>query len=196
MTYWNPRSDSLPAPALAGEITAEILVRDHYAYLERLCLSILEDEQEAQDAIQETLLRALLHQAKFQPGTSLKSWLTTIAVNLSRDMLRRRSARQRLQGVLHLVGLASASRTSPEEAAISSERDRALWQLVRGLGEKHRLPLVLRYAHSLPVSEIAQMLGLSEGTVHSRLHYATRKLQQRMDVDGSIAQERSVGGSR
>jgi RNA polymerase sigma-70 factor (ECF subfamily) len=168
-------------------------VRDHYAYLERLCLSILEDEQEAQDAVQETMLRALLHQAKFQPGTSLKSWLTTIAVNLSRDMLRRRSARQRLQGVLHVVRLAPAS---PEEAVIGSERDRALWQLVRGLGEKHRLPLVLRYVHGLPVSEIAQILGLSEGTVHSRLHYATRKLQQRMDADGSFAPERSAGGSR
>jgi RNA polymerase sigma-70 factor (ECF subfamily) len=193
MTIWNPRSDSLSAPALTGELSAETLVRNHYAYLERLCLSILGDEQEAQDAVQETLLRALLHQVKFQPGTSLKSWLTTIAVNLSRDMLRRRSARQRLQGVLHLVRLAP---TSPEEAVIGSERDRALWQLVRGLGEKHRLPLVLRYVHGLPVSEIAQILGLSEGTVHSRLHYATRKLQQRMDADGSFAPEQSAGGSR
>jgi RNA polymerase sigma-70 factor (ECF subfamily) len=193
MTTWNPRSDSLSAPVLTGEFTAETLVRDHYVYLERLCLSILGDEQEAQDAVQETLLRALLHQAKFQPGTSLKNWLTTIAVNLSRDMLRRRSARQRLQGVLHLVRLAPAS---PEEAVIGSERDRALWQLVHGLGEKHRLPLVLRYVHGLPVSEIAQILGLSEGTVHSRLHYATRKLQQRMDADGSFAPERNAGGSR
>ena len=193
MTTWNPRSDSLSAPASGGELSAETLVRDHYAFLERLCLSILGDEQEAQDAVQETLLRALLHQAKFQPGTSLKSWLTTIAVNLSRDMLRRRSARQRLQGVLHLVRLAPAS---PEEAVIGSERDRALWQLVRGLGEKQRLPLVLRYVHGLPVSEIAQILGLSEGTVHSRLHYATRKLQQRMDADGSFAPERNAGGSR
>ena len=193
MTTWNPRSDSLSAPASGGELSAETLVRDHYAFLERLCLSILGDEQEAQDAGQETLLRALLHQAKFQPGTSLKSWLTTIAVNISRDMLRRRSARQRLQGVLHLVRLAPAS---PEEAVIGSERDRALWQLVRGLGEKQRLPLVLRYVHGLPVSEIAQILGLSEGTVHSRLHYATRKLQQRMDADGSFAPERNAGGSR
>src|SRR4030042_3101028 len=104
MTIWNPRSDSLSAPSLTGEFTAETLVRDHYAYLERICLSILGDEQEAQDAVQETLLRALLHKAKFQPGTSLKCWLTTIAVNLSRDLLRRRAARQRLQAVLHLVG--------------------------------------------------------------------------------------------
>ena len=196
MTYWNPRSDSLPEPALAGDFSAETLVRDHYAYLERICLSILGDEQEAQDAVQETLLRALLHQAKFQPGTGLKCWLTTIAVNLSRDLLRRRAARQRLQSVLHLVGLASAKSTSPEEAVIGSEGRHALWKLVGGLGEKHRLPLILRYVHGLPVSEIAQVLSLSEGTVHSRLHYATRKLQHRMDAEGSFAPEHGAGGSR
>ena len=196
MTYWNPRSDSLPTPASAGELTAEVLVQDHFAYLERVCLSILGDEQEAQDAVQETLLRALLHRSKFQPGTSLRGWLTTIASNLSRDMLRRRSARNRLQGVLRLVGLASANRDCPEEAAISSERDRRIWQSVNSLGEKHRLPIILRYVHSLTVSEIAQILDLNEGTVHSRLHYATRKLQQRIDADGSIAQEHRAGGSR
>jgi RNA polymerase sigma-70 factor (ECF subfamily) len=193
MTYWNPRSDPLSTPRLAEEFSAESLVREYYAYLERVCVSILGDEQEAQDAVQETLLRALLHQGKFEPGTSLRSWLTTIAVNLARDLLRRRAALQRLQGVLHMVGLSPAT---TEEGVISSERDQALWQMVNGLDEKHRLPLILRYMHCLPVSEIAQILGLSEGTVHSRLHYATLKLQKRMAAEGNFAPERGAGGSR
>lgn len=193
MTFWNPRSDPLTSSSLSGEFTAESLVREHYAYLERLCLSILGDEQEAQDAVQETLLRALLHQGKFEPGTHLRSWLTAIAINLARDMLRRRAARQRLQGVLRLVGLSPAN---TEEAVITSQRDQALWQMVNGLDEKHRLPVILRYMHCLPVSEIAHILGLSEGTVHSRLHYATLKLQKRMAAEGSFAPERGAGGSQ
>jgi RNA polymerase sigma-70 factor (ECF subfamily) len=196
MTTWNPRPDSQTLPSAGGELSAEGLVSEHYTYLERVCLSILGDEQEAQDAVQETLLRAMLHQARFKVGSSLRSWLTAIAVNLCRDMLRRRSTRQRLQGVLRLIGIDSDSHANPEHIAIGNERDRALWRMVSELGEKHRLPLILRYVHGLPVSEIAQVLNLNEGTVHSRLHYATRKLQQRMEAEGSFAPEGGAGGSR
>jgi RNA polymerase sigma-70 factor (ECF subfamily) len=186
----------LSPSAQHGEIYADTLVRDYYSYLERICLSILGNEQESQDVVQETLLRALLHQDKFEVGTSLKNWLTTIAVNLSRDLLRRRAARYRLQGILHLVGSASDVRVDPEEVMISSEQERRLRLAVKALGEKHRLPIILRYIHGLPVSQIAQILNLSEGTVHSRLHYALRKLQASMPADELATSHNDAGGSR
>ena len=52
----------------------------------------------------------------------------------------------------------------------------ALWSAVNALDEKHRLPVLLRYANGYAVREIAAMLRIPEGTVHSRLHHACRKL--------------------
>jgi RNA polymerase sigma-70 factor (ECF subfamily) len=52
-----------------------------------------------------------------------------------------------------------------------------VWRAVQDLGEKHRLPVILRYYHDLPVAEIAGVLGISEGTVHSRLSIARDRLR-------------------
>ena len=73
-----------------------------------------------------------------------------------------------------------ASPSSPEETAIRREDDQQIWEEVDALGEKHRLPVILRYVHELTVPEIATILGASQGTVHSRLHYAREKLQARL----------------
>jgi RNA polymerase sigma-70 factor (ECF subfamily) len=61
---------------------------------------------------------------------------------------------------------------TPEAVAAQHERDAELWRAINRLDEKHRLPLVLHYYHDLPTAEIAQILQISEGTVHSRLHIA------------------------
>lgn len=159
---------------------SEALVEAHYAYIYRLSLSILGDPDEAEDAAQETFIHAILKLDRYQAGTYLKSWLSTIAVNTCRDMLRRRKARQALEGVLQALRLQTSHIPTPEETAVQNEGHAQLWQAVQALDEKHRLPVLLRYVHGLPVHEIAEVLSLSEGTVHSRLHYAVRKLQERL----------------
>jgi RNA polymerase sigma-70 factor (ECF subfamily) len=159
---------------------SEALVDAHYGYIYRLSLSILNDPDEAEDAAQETFINAIMNLDHYQAGTHLKSWLSTIAINICRDMLRRRKARQALQGVLQGLRLQSGHPPTPEDSAVQNEGSRRLWQAVQSLNEKHRLPILLRYVHGLPVNEIAQVLNLSEGTVHSRLHYAVRKLQDRL----------------
>lgn len=125
-------------------------------------------------------MRALRNWKRFEPGSDLKSWLATIAVRLCRDRLRRRQARQRLQGILENLHLASQP-PSPEEVLISGESRRTLWAAVQALDEKHRLPLVLRYVNGMTASEIALALDLPEGTVHSRLHHAILKLGSRLE---------------
>lgn len=197
MTELLPRFDALlcsTSTRFDDPAVAEALVRDYSAYLQRVCSSILLDDQEAQDAVQETLLRVMLNLEKYQPSASIKNWLTTIAVNISRDQLRRRASRQRLQQALHWVGLAARPDPMPEEMLLMNEHSRTLRQAVCLLGEKHRLPLVLRYVHGMPVKEIAQVLGLNEGTVHSRLHYAVRKLQDHLGANIATASDRSEGG--
>ena len=162
----------------------ERLVREQYPYIRRLALSILDDggpdpAAEAEDAAQETFITAYRALAGFRGGSSLKTWLTAIAVNTCRGRLRKRKLRQALHTTLTVLHRAERL-ASPEEAAAQNEADRMLWQAVDSLDEKHRLPVILRYVHQLTVPEIAVSLGTSEGTVHSRLHYARKTLQDRL----------------
>jgi len=176
----------------------QTLVDRFYAYIYRLSLSILGDASEADDAAQETFIRAAQKLEYYQTGTCLKSWLSTIAVNICRDMLRRKRTRQALLGALKFAGRLSNQFPTPEEITIENERRDALWLAVQSLGDKHRLPLILRYVHGMNATEIAQILEISEGTVYSRMHYAVRKLQAQLeqDSDHSIGEQQADQGNR
>jgi len=162
----------------------ESLVREHYAYIRRLALTILDDGSaeataEADDAAQETFITAHRALAGFRGRASLKTWLTAIAVNACRARLRKRKLRRVLQSTLRGLHLARQV-ASPEEAAAQNEAHRYLWQAVDSLDEKHRLPVILRYVHEMTVPEIAASLRTNEGTIHSRLHYARKALLDRL----------------
>lgn len=159
----------------------EALMVGHYNTIYRLTNAVLLDSDEADDAAQETFIQAAAHIADYQPGTNIKSWLAKIAVNLCRDKLRRRKTRQRLLNALKLLSWQGRHTTpSPEDAVIGSERKRIIHSVIDSLDEKHRLPIILRYMQGMPVTEIAEVLEINVGTVHSRLHYAHRKLRERL----------------
>jgi RNA polymerase sigma-70 factor, ECF subfamily len=71
----------------------------------------------------------------------------------------------------------ASSSPSVEEQTIQHESNQTLWRAVQHMNEKHRIPIVLRYYHDLPVAEIAAILRIPEGTVHSRLNTARRQLR-------------------
>jgi RNA polymerase sigma-70 factor (ECF subfamily) len=158
----------------------ERLVDVFYADLYYLSISILCDADEAEDATQETLIAALTHLHKYQPGTNLKAWLYTIAVNTSRGFLRKRGSQRNLRSRLQGLFAQRERLPTPEQTALQSEQDAQLWLAVNALSEKHRLPVLLRYLHGLRNREIAKILDVNEGTVRSRLHYACRKLAEQL----------------
>ena len=63
-----------------------------------------------------------------------------------------------------------------ESRHVRHEANYTLWNAVNGLDDKHRLPIILRYANDLTIREIADILRIPEGTVHSRLHNGCKKL--------------------
>ncbi len=152
---------------------AELLVDHYYTYLHRLASAVLGNGEDADDAVQEGLLRALEQLDSYRPGTNLRGWLSTIVVNKSRDVRRRRTMREKYRRLWEQVR--GASRSVEEHATNRSARS-ALWAAVDLLGEKHRLPLVLYYAYGFSVSDIASILDVREGTIHSRLHTARNQL--------------------
>jgi len=158
-------------------VVIETIVRGYYAPILRLASSILNDLAEAEDATQETFIKAALNLDRYRTGTNFKTWLYTIAVNTCRGMLRKRKTRAQLQMLFSNLPYPILHTSYPEEHVIESEISNDLKNAINSLDEKHRLPILLRFVHELPTAEIAKILGIREGTVHSRLHYGIQKLK-------------------
>lgn len=155
----------------------EHFVQTYQQDVYRLALSILDDSSEAEDAAQEALIAALRTLDSFQGASSLKTWLYSITVNICRNRLQHQKRRERLAEILSAILRLQNTRTpSVEEAAVRNESNEALWRGIHRMDEKHRIPIVLRYYHDLSVAEIANILQIPEGTVHSRLNTARRHL--------------------
>jgi RNA polymerase sigma-70 factor (ECF subfamily) len=181
-------SQSVAQPCTTAIEDIESLVLACYPYIRRLAYSILDDLHEADDAAQETFIAASRASESFRGQSSPKTWLASIAVNICRGRLRKRRIRQKLQSVLEGLHLITGHEPGPEKAALQNEADLSVWQAVDALDEKHRLTVVLRYVHDMTTYEIAAVLGTSEGTVYSRLHYARQRLKVLLDSSTSHAE--------
>lgn len=171
-----------------SQLLAASLLDHHFAAIRRLALSILHDEDEADDVAQETFITALRRIDRYTSGTNMKAWLSAITVNLSRDKLRRHKARQRWHELWGGAQRSAASRSrSLENRQVYKEANSTLWRAVNELDEKHRLPIILRYANGYSVREVADALEIPEGTVHSRLHHAHKRLAQTLTATDTEA---------
>lgn len=180
----NEEQAGLIAACIAGDETAiSQLIKDHQLGVFRLALSVLDDPGEANEATQDAFIAALSALKSYRESSTFKAWLYTIALNISRSRLRKRKALERLQHALTtLFRVQSQHPPTLEETVIDNEEDAAIWKALEQLGEKHRLPILLRYYHDFSIKEIAEILKLKEGTVHSRLSVGRDRL--RSDLEG------------
>jgi RNA polymerase sigma-70 factor, ECF subfamily len=164
----------------AGEAQAvEKLIQAYQNEVYRLALSILDDSDEAEEGTQDAFIAVLRALDSFHGESSLKTWIFSITINICRTRLQRRKARERLKHITEdLFHLQSKNNQSPEKAVIQNESDLMIQCAIRGLDNKHRLPIILRYYHDLSVAEIAKTLDIPKGTVHSRLNIARERLRQ------------------
>jgi RNA polymerase sigma-70 factor (ECF subfamily) len=169
-------------PAIIEEI-----IHRCYADVHRVAVSILCDPDEAQDATQDTFIILMTKLDQYRVGTNFRAWLYTITVNTCRGYLRKRKTRQALTRLFLSVEALVRRPPNPEQSALQRETGSHLWAAVDRLGDKHRMTVILRMEHGLSVSEIAQVLGVREKTVYSRLYDAFRLL--RHDLDGQIELE-------
>jgi RNA polymerase sigma-70 factor, ECF subfamily len=179
----------------AGEPGAvEALVQTHQPAIYRLALSILDDPAEADEAAQETFLAALRALPTYRGDAAFNTWLYRIAVNVSLGRRRKGRTWQRLKEALTAAWrMGGEPAEQPEAAAMRRETQAAVWRAVQALGEKHRLPVILRYYHGLSVSEIAAVLAVNEGTVHSRLSVARDRLRGALQSHPALAREGGDG---
>jgi RNA polymerase sigma-70 factor (ECF subfamily) len=153
---------------------------EHAAALWGYCLRLTgHDRARAEDVVQETLLRAWRHREILDsPPPAVRGWLFTVARNIVIDEWRSRRVR---------------SETSMAEVPEGADEDDSTDQLllswvvaeaITRLSEEHRAVLLECYYRGRPVSEAAKRLGVPEGTVKSRTHYALRALRLALEEMG------------
>ena len=175
----SPDVTQLVALSREGDMTAiETLVSAFQMRIFRLSLSILDDPAEADEATQETFLAAIGKLNSFRGEASFATWLYAIALNVCRGRLRKRRTRERLEQALQsLLRRAGDDDAHPEQMVVQHETDAVLWQAIQSLSDRERAVIVMRYFHDMPLNEIAQVTGVSERTVRTRLHTAHERLR-------------------
>ena len=179
---------SVLAPAVeAGQIHDHLEL--HRGALTRHCARMLGSHWEAEDAVQETLLRAWRSHAQFDGRCRLGSWLHRIATNVCIDMLNARSRRALPADPVSLQAapLQAGAETDPAERALAQETFRlALRVAVERLPARQRAVLVLRDALAWKAGEVGQLLGISDAAVNSALQRARAALQSSGPVADAV----------
>lgn len=158
------------------EAAWEALVRTYQEPVFRLAYLFLGDPDEAEDAAQETFLRAFRALARFDASRPLRPWLLQIVANLARN--RRRSV-GRYWAALQRQFVKETPTTYPDVEAYANTRLQStrLWEAVRRLRDEDQQMIYLRFFLELPVGEAADAAGVAEGTVKSRTSRALGRLR-------------------
>lgn len=161
---------------------SEQIARLYDAYgdmLFRLAYSILLNQADAEDAVQDIFIKIIGKIPDFAEKTQEKAWLTRVLVNHCRDQLRKRRLRlyTPLDEVLEQGG-SEPSVPGPEEGG-----GKELLQAVLALGEKYREPLILHYFEGFSVEEVSSILGIGLSAVKMRLSRGREMLKKRMEEE-------------
>ncbi|RMH17298.1 MAG: sigma-70 family RNA polymerase sigma factor [Acidobacteria bacterium] len=187
----DPDRDLLARVAAGDHRAFAELMRRHESRVIGLCSRLLDDREAARDAAQEVFLKVYRKAAGFRPRGKVYTWLYRIAVNHCLNRLRRR----RIVRFLPLGEIKDPAAEEPAFEPVDEGPDparrlaaRRRWQATRAriaaLPPGQRAVLVLARFEGLRYRQIAQVLGISEGAVESRLFRAMRTLERAQEVEG------------
>ncbi|MGH7887330.1 MAG: RNA polymerase sigma factor [Candidatus Binatia bacterium] len=169
----------------AGETSAfQELVSRYHQKVYTVSLGLLRNREDALDVAQEAFFRAYRKIRSFQGSSSFYTWIYRIAVNISIDTQRRQKRnplefRESMDGVLEAQNEVARD---PFADVHDRELREKLTKSINELTPEHKAVIVLRTIEGMSYKDIGQILGCSEGTVMSRLHYARKKLQDKLRV--------------
>ena len=159
------------------------LVERYQRRVYALTYGIVRQREDAWDVAQEAFVKAYRNLSRFEGNSAFYTWLYRIAYNLSIDALREKARRETVdvqEGRILEEALVKSGRKAhahPDEMAARRELSTVLQRAMSKLSEKHRAIIVLREIEGLSYEEMAEVLGISKGTVMSRLFHARQNLQ-------------------
>ncbi|RYY40097.1 MAG: RNA polymerase sigma factor [Chitinophagaceae bacterium] len=144
--------------------------------LRPFAITLTKDREAAQDLYQETVFKALAHRDKYQPGTNIKAWLSTIMRNIFINEYRRAERKRTVFDTVQYAARNDAPQMGAESKLRLKEINTALYQL----------PVIFKqacllYLQGYKYQEIAEALGEPLGTIKSRIHFARKMLQKQLD---------------
>jgi RNA polymerase sigma-70 factor (ECF subfamily) len=180
---------SLVERALARDDTAfQAIMQRYNQRLYRLARSILKNDSEAEDAVQDAYINAFKHLDGFRGGSSLGTWLARIAINEALGRLRRSRKTVELdcldteEEMTRIIQFPqAAARADPERATAQREILTLVEKVTDSLPDGYRTVFVARVIEGLSVEETAELLSLRPETVRTRLHRARQLVQAELD---------------
>jgi RNA polymerase sigma-70 factor (ECF subfamily) len=164
--------------ARAGDQAAYArLVEAYQAPVYNLAYRMLGSRMDAEDAAQETFIRVYTRLDTYDPARKFSSWLLSIASHYCIDVLRKRRMHyQSLDDLPPMLELSMPATTQPEQVVVRRQDESAVQELLNVLPPDYRMPVILRYWYDMSYREIAETMGVSLGTIKTRLHRARAKL--------------------
>ncbi len=162
-----------------GEVALfELLMRRNNQRVYRAIRSILRDESEIEDVMQDAYVRAYEHLRDFEGRARFSTWLTRIAVHEAFARARRRKRFDSLESHTEESSMSTEPAASPEQRTSDVEMRSVLESAIEKLPEDFRAVFVLRAVEGMSGVETAECLGIPEDTVKTRLHRARGRLQE------------------
>lgn len=177
----------------------EILMRRYNQTLFRAVRSYLDREEDVEDAMQETYMKAYTKLDQFKGEAAFSTWLVRIGINESLQRLRKKRTMHihsdpevRME---ELQQLPDNGQMNPEQRAIQGENKRLMEQAIVKLPETYRAVYMLREVEGMSGAEVAHCLGISESNVKVRLHRAKSMLKESIWGHHAIAPVFEFGNS-
>lgn len=179
------KTDILIKSALKGDMASfEELILSYEKKVYNVALRILKNPEDAKDISQEVFIKIYKNLDKFDGKSSFSTWVYRITTNACIDELRKKKGKETFSMDSEIEEDEGSFKRefadnspSPEEAVISKETGNEIIKSVEKLSDEHRTIIVLRDIHGLSYTEIADMTGLSIGTVKSRISRARLHLK-------------------
>lgn len=160
---------------------AEAIFREHSAHIYRVALFLSKSPALADDITQDTFLQVFRKYGSYNPSKPIKPWIYKIAVNTTRNTLRK-------QKLFHFMKETTDNEgcVFMEEQILKNEFAAELWKEINSLPLKSREIIVMHYYSDLKLSEIATVLGIPLGTCKSRLNTALSSLGKNLQNNNTV----------
>ncbi len=179
-TYADEQSYPLIQRCLAGEETAYVTLYNQYGgMIYRLCYSLLQNREDAEEVLQDSFEYAFRKLANYDANKSaFKTWLYQIAVSRCHNKRRRKWLPTFSLSQLTNLDVTDTDSPTPVETMQLTEQQQVVWAAIQELSDKLRETAVLRYYEGFSYVEIGQILGVPTKTAESRMRLAHKALRE------------------